>query len=177
MASDLENFKAWYVETLSKLYPFRNSGFPILMIAFPLIERYLRNKNRLSPKENLSKECMENLREMFPDLLNNKAAWKFWNIFRNGVLHQVTLSRENRGGKEMPEGWLSHDIKSAITIESDGSFLIHPVIFTKQVVNIIENDFGTFEKSSGALTKLPNVKPHPIAKNAEAYILGTNTEK
>ena len=123
---------------------------------------------------------MDDLRSMFPALPTTEAARKFWNIFRNGILHQVTLSRENKRGTEMPEGWLSHDINSAISIESDGSFLIHPVLFTKQVVAIIENDFGTFEKGSAVSTKLPKVKPHPTAKNAgqgtQTIVLGTNTE-
>ena len=178
MASDLENFKDWYVKTLLKLYPERYSGFPILMIAFPILERYLRNKNGISHKDNkLSDGCMDDLRNMFPVLHATEVARKFWNVFRNGILHQVTLSRENRNGVRMPEGWLSHDINSAIVIESDGSFLIHPVLFTKQIVDIIENDFGTFEKGS---TKLPRVKPHPTAKNVgqgtQKIVLGTNTE-
>lgn len=180
MASDFENFKAWYADTLIKLYPDRNSGFAILMIAFPLLERYLRHKNQLSHKDNLSNECMDDLRSMFPDLSTTEVAWKFWNIYRNGILHQVTLSRENKRGVIMPEGWLSHDIDSALKIESDGSFLIHPVLFTKYIVDIIENDFATFEKGSAVSTKLPKVKQHPTAKNAgqgvQSIVLGTNTE-
>ena len=180
MATDFENFKSWYVDTLLKLYPDRNSGFAILMIVFPLLERYLRHKNGLTHKENLSNGCMDELRNMFPALPTTEAAWKFWNIYRNGILHQVTLSRENKRGTEMPDGWLSHDIHSAINIESDGSFLIHPVLFTKHVMDIIKSDFDTFIQGSAASTKLPKVKPHPTATNAgqgvQKIVLGTNTE-
>ena len=137
MDSDYENFKTWYVDTLNKLYPDRNSGFAILMITFPLLERYLRHKNRLSHKDILSNRCMDELRRMFPCLPSTEDARKFWSIFRNGILHQVTLSRENKSGILMPEGLLSHDKNSAITIESDGSFLIHPVLFSKHIVDII----------------------------------------
>ena len=176
MASDFDNFKAWYTDTLEKLYPYRNSGFGILMIVFPLLERYLRHKNGLSHKDNLSDGCMDELRRIFPVLPTIEAARKFWNIFRNGILHQVTLSRENRSGTLMPEGWLSHDINSAINIESDGSFLINPVHFAKHIINKIESDFATFEKGSAVSTKLPKVKPHPTATNAGTIVLGTNTE-
>lgn len=180
MASDYENFKTWYADILIKLYPERNSGFAILMIAFPLLERYLRHKNRLSHKDNLNNGCMDEFRNMFPVLTTPEVAWKFWNIFRNGILHQVTLSRENKRGTEMPVGWLSHDIDSAINIESDGSFLIHPVLFTKHIVDIIESDFTTFEKGSALSTKLPKVKQHPTATNTgrgvQTIVLGTNTE-
>ena len=77
-------------------------------------------------------------------------------------------------------GWLSHDIDRAIKIESDESFLIHPVLFTKHIVEMIENNFGLFEKVSEASTKLPKVKPHPTAtrvdQGAQSIVLGTNTE-
>ena len=180
MATDFENFKSWYADTLHKLYPDRNSGFAILMIAFPLLERYLRHKNRLTHKDNLSNGCMDELCIMFPALPNRKAAWDFWNIYRNGILHQVTLSRMKRD-TVIPDGWLSHDIHSAISVESDGSFLVHPVLFSKHVLHIIENDFATFERGSAASTKLPKVKPYPKATKAGAprgqnIILGTNTE-
>jgi hypothetical protein len=177
MASDSENFKAWHSETLARLYPCRNSGFAILMIVFPLLERYLRHKNGLSHKDNLSDGCMDELRRIFPVLPTIDAAWKFWNIFRNGILHQVTLSRENRSGALMPEGWLSHDIHSAINIESDGSFLIHPVNFAKHIIDKIESDFAIFEKGSAVSTKLPKVKLYPTAPSAGTIILGTNTER
>ena len=151
------------------------------MITFPLLERYLRHKNRLSHKDILSNRCMDELRRMFPCLPSTEDARKFWSIFRNGILHQVTLSRENKSGILMPEGWLSHDKNSAITIESDGSFLIHPVLFSKHIVDIIESDFATFKKGSAVSTKLPKVNPHPTATNTgqgiQTIVLGTNTER
>ena len=42
MATDRENFQAWFVKPLKKLYKNPDAGFPIMMIAFPLLERYLR---------------------------------------------------------------------------------------------------------------------------------------
>lgn len=181
MASDFKNFKDWYNDILINLYPDRNSGFAILMISFPLLERYLRHKNKLSYKDKLNNGCMDELRCLFPVLSTTEIAWKFWNIFRNGILHQVTLSRENKKGTKMPEGWVSHDINAAINIESDGSFLIHPVLFSKLIIDTIKSDFTTFEKGSAISTKLPKVKSHPTATNAgqgnQTIILGTNTEQ
>ena len=161
---------------LDKLYPYRDSGFAILMIIFHILERYLRNKNGLSHKDNLNDGCMVELRNLFPMLPSNDGAWKFWNIFRNGILHQVTLSREKRSGQPLPEGWLSHDIDSAIQIETDGSFLIHPVYFGKTIIERINNDFITFEQGSAVATKLPKVKTHPTATSSRPIVVGTNTE-
>lgn len=175
MTTNFNNFKSWYADILLNLFKLyssdQNSGFVILMVTFPLLERYLRHKNGLTYKNDLSNGFMDDLYKMFPVLPNRKAACDFWNVYRNGILHQVTLSRVNRKGKNMPDGWLSHKINSAISVESDGSFLIHPVRFSEQVLHIIENDFATFEQGPPASTKLPKEKFHPTAN-----ILGTNTE-
>jgi hypothetical protein len=123
---------------------------------------------------------MDELRKLFPALPTNEAAWKFWHVFRNGLLHQVTLSRKNKSGVAMPDGWLSHDIDTAVKIESDESYLIHPVLFTQHILETIENNFGVFEKVSPDSSKLPKEKPHPTAKRIEhgtqSIVLGTNTE-
>ena len=181
MTSDFNNFKAWYKDTLEKLYPNRNSGFAILMIAFPLLERYLRHKNGLSYKDNLNKGCMDELCNLFPILTTNETARKFWHVFRNGILHQVALLGKDKKGSAMPDGWLSHDIDKAIKIGLDESLIIHPVLFTKHIVEIIENDFEVFEKVSTVSIELPKVKPHPtetrVDKGEQSFVLGTNTEK
>ena len=85
MATDFENFKSWYADTLLKLYPDRNSGFVILMVVFPLLERYLRHKNGLSHRDNLTDGCMDELSKMFPPLPDRKTARNFWNVYRNVV--------------------------------------------------------------------------------------------
>jgi len=179
MTSDLDNFKAWYKDTLEKLYLDKNSGFPILMIAFPLLERYLRHKNGLGYKDKLNNGYMDELRSLFPVLPTNKIAQTFWHVFRNGLLHQVTFSHEH-SGNTMPAGWLSYDIDTAVKIESDGSFIINPKRFAEDIVETIENNFGIYKKVSEDSTQLPNVKPHPTAKRIEqgvpSIVLGTSTE-
>lgn len=181
MNTNFDNFKSWYADTLQQLYPERDSGFVILMAVFPLLERYLRHKSGLTHKDNLDDRFIDDLGKIFPVLSDRRKAWDFWNVYRNGILHQATLSRMNRKGNILPEGWLSNDINSAVSVESDGSFLIHPVLFSKHVLDIIENDFAIFEKGTAASTKLPRVKPHPTAKKQGApkvqnIVLGTNTE-
>ncbi len=154
MVTDFENFKSWYADPLLTLYPDRNLGFVILMVAFPLLERYLRHKSGLTHKDNLNDGFMDELCKMFPDSLDNcTVAKEFWSIYRNGILHQVTLSRVNPKGTVMRDGGLSHDIDSAISVES-GNFLVHPVHFSKEVLHKIENDFATFERGSTDSTNL-----------------------
>ena len=165
MDSEYNNYKSWYVNILEKLYPDRAAGISILMIAFPLLERYLRQTTKLNPKDALNSQCMEELRKLFPALSDEKTAWNFWNVYRNGILHQAALSVENRKGSPMPTGWMSHDIGSSVTVEADGSFWVHPVLFSQQVIQVIERNFGVFK---GKLTSAPSL-PTVVAHVAPAY--------
>jgi hypothetical protein len=52
MSDSRENFDAWFVNVLESLYPRREAGFVILMIAFPLLERYLRQRVGLPAEDD-----------------------------------------------------------------------------------------------------------------------------
>jgi hypothetical protein len=56
--SDLDNFKAWYVDVLTPLYPHRNAGIAVFMLSLPLEERYLRQKNNAHRAEDDSKRVL-----------------------------------------------------------------------------------------------------------------------
>lgn len=172
MNEHFDNFNSWYIATLERLYPNRDAGFAILMIAFPLLERYLRKKVKLLPIDNLSDSFFAELALLFPVLSNSSTAKNFWQVYRNGLLHAVTLSRQNRRGNGMQVGWVSHD-NPMITIE-DGTFWIHPVDFTKKVIETIQNDFKTFEGLVDSQSQLPTVKPSETKSGR--IILGTNTQ-
>jgi hypothetical protein len=180
MTTQRANFHAWYRKVLDLLYPHRDAGFPILLIAFPLLERYLRQKTGLTPGQNLSDAYFDELTKSFPALKIRATAKRFWQIYRNGLLHEITLSRQARSGTLMPVGWVSHD-KPLITIESDGSMWINPVEFAQRVVAMIESDFTTFEGTAASSSSLPTVKPQPTATSTGVTpgprtILGTNTD-
>ena len=180
MNTHRDNFDAWYKGVLDLLYPHRDAGFPILLIAFPLLERYLRQKSGLTPDQSLSDAFFYELTKLFPALATNAIARNFWQIYRNGLLHEITLSRRARSGTLMPTSWVSHD-KPLITIEADGSMWINPVEFAQRVVATIEADFATFEGAAPVSTRLPTVKPQPMATGTgvtpgQRIILGTNTD-
>jgi hypothetical protein len=178
MSTHRANFDAWYKAVLDRLYPHRDAGFAILLIAFPLLERYFRQKVGLTSDQNLSDAFFDELAQLFPTLKTGATARNFWQIYRNGLLHEITLSRQARSGTAMPVGWVSHD-KPLITIESDGSMWINPVEFAQTVVATIDANFATFEASTSA--RLPTVKPQPAPASgtvapAQRIILGTNTD-
>ena len=174
------NFDAWYKKVLDLLYPDRNAGFAILLIAFPLLERYLRQRTGHTSDQSLSDAFFDELLRLFPPLKTSATARNFWQIYRNGLLHEITLSRQARKGAPMPVGWVSHD-KPLITIETGGGIWINPVEFAQQVIATIEADFATFEGALAFSARLPTVKPQAIATGtgaapAHRIILGTNAD-
>lgn len=129
--TSFENFKLWYSNIVRGLYPTRDAGFVLVMVAFPLLERYVRQKIGFFGS-NLNPAAHDELARLIPELGSREHAKEFWKVYRHGLLHVVTS-----------EGWLSHDGPASVIIDS-GRFLLHPVKFAEQVLKIIEDDFETF---------------------------------
>jgi hypothetical protein len=156
MDEHLQNFRAWYVSVLQSLYPIRDTGLATMLVSFPLLERYLRQKNRRTPSDKLNPQCMETLRQIFSVLPDAATATKFWSVYRNGLLHRATLSLRTEGGRVLPDS-LTHDISVPVQIEPDGSFVVHPKLFSEIVVRTIEADFQTFAGTGSPGHGLPKV--------------------
>jgi len=174
MNDNLKNFKEWYVNILQGLYCKRDAGFIILMVAFPLLERYLREKSgvyegTLKNKNNKSMFYSE-LIAILPKLGDQKTARQFWDAYRHGLLHQVTLSLKKRQINKRIVWKVTHDIGGILHRHSNGDFFIHPVNFAKKVINVIENDFSTFEGQHSPDHPLPTVQQEGPT------ILGTGTQ-
>lgn len=140
MTENRTNFEVWYKESLAILYDREEAGFPILMITFPLLDRYLAKV--VSSGQQPSTD--DALLKIFSELNDLPTAKLFWNVSRNSLLHDVSLSRPNRRNNQTPLAWVTHD-KCNISIDQDGNFWINPVDFSKRVVQTIEADFSTFE--------------------------------
>ena len=154
-----KNFEVWYKAILEWLYSNRDAGFVILMVAFPLLERYLREKSRVQDR-NLNNGSYNELASVFPELKSQKDARNFWHVYRNGLLHQVAFSKKNRKGIKLPDGWVSNDV-AAISKDSNGDFWVHPAEFAKRVIDTIEKDFATFEAQHSPDHPLPSVHQFP----------------
>lgn len=133
-----------YANNLRLLYNQPDSGFPILMIAIPLLERYLRQKSSVfEAKLPENSPFYVELASLFPALNVSGRAREFWHVFRNGILHQATLSERTQKGTVMPEGWLGN---CANPVEfNQGEIWINPVAFAETVLKVIEADFSTFQ--------------------------------
>lgn len=162
-ATSQEHFKAWYEDVLAMLYPHRDAGIAIFMISLPLTERFLRQKSKLGPDDDLSDAFMIRLGKIFPALRDVTTARQFWAVYRHGFLHQATLSKSTRRGTPLPIGWLTHDIADAIQIMPDGSFCLHPVLFSQKIVSEINADFSAFAGTIAGAPPLAKVESfHPI---------------
>jgi hypothetical protein len=158
MDINLQNFRAWFVDILNGLYPTRNAGIAVFMISLPLAERYLRQTGKVGPDKELSDACMRELVRIFPGLRDVPTAKKFWNVYRHGFLHQSTLSLFTRGGAPLPAGWITHDnMTEAIEIRADGSFSLHPVLFSQTIIREIEAAFDVFVGVGSSAPPLPTV--------------------
>ncbi len=170
MSDDLQNFRAWYVAALESLYPSRDAGIATLMISLPLLERYLRQRTGLTPEQSLDDRCMDTLRTIFPEIPDADTARSFWAVYRNGFLHQATLSQRTRRGNALPEGSLTHDVELAVTVQPDGSFVLHPVLFSRRVVLAIESDFLVFAAVGTTAPQLPRVVPSTLLGTSQIVL-------
>lgn len=163
-------FEAWFEKVLADLYGNRDAGFAILLIVFPLLERYLRGKTGLTLKKNLSEPFYKELVQFLPDLGTSETARSFWQTYRNGLLHQVTLPGKTPIGTGLPVRSISHD-GPLLKIEPNGDMCVNVVQFAQRVVTKIGKDFATYEGCPAWPSRLPTVKH--LAGNTP--ILGTNT--
>ncbi len=168
MTTDYQNFRSWFADLLPRLYPDPNAGFVILMVAFPLLERFLQQRTGKTSKR---KEFRNQLRQLFPELPDDFAAQQFWRGYRHKLLHQVALSPENPKGP-LPGFWASHRPQVAISAEADGTFRIHPVLFAQRVLKSIEDDFSTFADQTSA-PPFPAVFPLPDTGTGLSASFGT----
>jgi len=137
------NFEAWFGSKLTALMSDREAGFVIVMVTFPLLERYLRQKSRGEPSTDKFNRA---LLQVLPELKDRPSANLFWAIYRHGLLHNVALSKESHG--------LSHD-KPIVEVGPNEKVWLNPNLFAERVLVTIRNDFTTFEQG----VVLPQVSP------------------
>lgn len=150
-----DNFDKWHKATLQSLYGNRDAGFAIVTITLPLLERYLRELSGENENPSLGRPFYNKLIEILKPLGDVETARKFWKIFRHGLLHQGTLKKDI--GDPPKKGIFSYGIPEALQVESE-AFILHPVLFARQVISIIEGDFETFEAINSPNHGLPVVR-------------------
>jgi len=161
MKQDYDNFIKWFEEPLKYLYENDNAGFVILMVSLPLLERYLREKSGVH-EGKLNDSFYKRFAEIYPSLNDRGIAKKFWQIYRNGLLHQATLSLKAKNGTIVLAAGVHGDAPE-IKHEGYGAdgevFTISPRKFSEKIVLTIKSDFATFEGTGSANHPLPQILP------------------
>ena len=153
-------YHRWYRAILEKLFSDRDAGYAILMITFPLLERFVFGLTRRSTADHFSSHEKKEILAIFKDELRTiNNVGDFWSACRHGLLHQVTPFISKKNGDPFPNVVLTHDIPVPICIEDDGSIIVHPVLFARRILDSIEADFSTFRGGKEAhINPLPKVE-------------------
>ncbi len=129
----VELFNLWYRDPLKKLG--RDGGFIALAISCLLYERYA---DALRVDVDRDADCEEfRARQLAADLgLSPEVAGKFWDVMRNGLLHQAMPKGRDRG--EKASSWeLSGEFKVPIRFDARAKLLeVEPLLFRDRVLDL-----------------------------------------
>ncbi len=167
MTENEKNFKSWFCKPLGKLIQNEHAGIAILMITLPLLERYLRQKSGSHEANTVNDQFHDELLNIFPFSAGSDANARrkdsrlFWQSYRHGLLHQAFF-------KTKPFDNVTYAVEitkatgNAISLDKPNTkIVVNPKILAEKTLEVIWNDFTTFE-ASGA--------PHHEPAKVEAII-------
>ena len=181
------NFKNWFVNSLEPLREDPSAGFIFALVAFPLLERYLRRKFGCKEGHNLRDQPdLTHLGMVFPELLGRER--EFWNCYRNGLLHHVAFPKAKRNqntgawGALPPSGFSGHAESPIYFNKELGGFVLSPVAFFDAVKDMILADFAVFA-GDNLFTQYPwpsvynpgAVQPGIVPTISGVYVVKRNT--
>ncbi|MGB8168088.1 MAG: hypothetical protein WCF18_11395 [Chthoniobacteraceae bacterium] len=156
---NLRNFRLWIRDPVCRLLKQKDAGFALAMISFPVLERLLRGKSGVSDnplRGDYSEPFYTALTNCFPSLQDppsgtfRHVAQLFWQGFRNGILHQATFSKNPiMKGKERaafcvfePGAGIAIEVRDLKRV-----IVVDPFPFSESVLELIEEDFDSYEKA------------------------------
>ena len=131
MTSAESDFRNWFVNSLRDLRDNGNAGFVFAFTAFPLLERYLRNKSDCPEGYPLTDKFFKNLGQIIKEVSGREH--EFWNCYRDGLLHQVTFPKAKRIQKtgiwvDLPQAGMSgHDPRPVYFVEDSNQFFLNSI--------------------------------------------------
>lgn len=157
MTEAKDNFEKWFVTPLKALNADGDAAFSVLMITFPLLERYLREKSQVKEQD-----LDDHFYDEFHSILGaptRALVPKLWHAYRNGLLHQATFSKRNRKGVVMPSSFITSDVELIEYDASDDAFYVNPKAFSEKVIEEIGNNFSVFQAAGSENHPLARVEP------------------
>jgi hypothetical protein len=148
MPTPKELFDCWYAIPLKYLegLPNGTGAFVALAVSCFLYERYATAYLKDNGKSANDKNRIKQLASDFQ--VDENTANAFWNVVRNGFLHQgMGLQKNNQGGS-FPEWAVSHDFPCiALEEGSPGLLKIQPWLFRDRVLELWERRPDLIEKN------------------------------
>ena len=154
---NLKNFHQWIRDPIKLLSQQKHNGFAVSMIAFPVLERWIRGKVGIKNRrlrEDDGERFYNELAIQFGALRDPEdgsfpnVAKAFWELFRHGILHQATFSTKPIKIC-IDEKWVSCAFVELgvpiVTQHPPPSFQLDPYSFAKTVLSIVERDFNFYE--------------------------------
>jgi hypothetical protein len=154
-------FRHWFIESLAPLRGTGNEGFVFLLVAFPLLERYLRRKAGCPDGYPLTDAFFSQLGVIFSELNGHER--QFWSCYRDGLLHHVTfpqarLHKKTQQWRHLPAAGISgHDPRPTYFLAASNEFYVNPITFFDAVTNLILSDFATYAGGDTSIYSLPSV--------------------
>jgi hypothetical protein len=163
--ADREAFRRRFKEPVELLIARKHSGFALMMITLPLLERFLRGRSHLKGAARLTELFHIEFFKVFPALGDVNGARAFWQCFRHGILHQATFSLKRADGAGF-SGVIGFEELSgrAIALQRSGDpehivCTVDPVAFARIVLAEVESDLETFQTAD------PDEHPIVLAGN------------
>jgi hypothetical protein len=152
MPTDRERFDLWYASPLrfikEELTDGR-AGFVVLGTACFLYERYAVASLKVQDKEGGLKGVVRQLASDFD--VGEETADVFWDVIRDGMLHQGMPKRRDRGKGVLPRRGFNHDYPiMALGHDDDGKpfLFVQPFKFMDRVLELWENNFDLLQSSA-----------------------------
>jgi len=161
MTNSEAEFRTWFVDSLSPLRSSGDSGFIFLLVAIPILERYLRRKSRCPDGQELNDACFKELSKFLGEVSGRER--DFWNCYRNGLLHHVTFAQAKWMKKEkewrgLPKAAISgHDPRPVYFDQRKNEFYVNPIAFFDLVTAAVLADFATYESDGVTRYCLPSI--------------------
>jgi len=150
-------FRTWFMEPLEVLYEMQ-AGFPIMLVILPILERFLREVSGVA-EGSLDDDFFDVLIELFPALKSRDLARRFWQTYRNGLLHQLSFSLRDRRGRAMPSACITFDQEEAVLVHEEDQVSVNPISFGKLVTEVILDDYEVMAGEASPNHPLPFVFP------------------
>lgn len=160
--SDRENFELWVGGPLEAMLAQPHAGFVVAMVAFPVLERYLRGKSGAAPDKPGFQAALV---EVIPELRNTQAAGTFWFMFRHSLLHYAGFQQPNYGFVSSAE---------LVSVSERGEVWMNPQLFGERVLETVRVDFATYERGKVPLPRVHHTDDGAAANPPYSPYWGTS---